>query len=725
FPLFDENGDIYAIGAISTDITPMKKIEEELRCTKLQAEKLASQASAASRAKSAFLATMSHEIRTPLNGIIGMTDLLLNSDLPSEQREFVNTIQLSGWNLLEVINEILDFSKIEAGHLDVDKVDFNLRTLVEDVVEIVATQAHTKELELGALIESDVPDWITADPTHLRHILINLLGNAVKFTQQGEICLKVSLRKPIQEEKLLLQFDIIDTGIGITPEMKQLLFQPFAQGDSSIVCKYGGTGLGLIIAKKLTNVMGGDIGVESQLGVGSRFWFTLPTVKAAADNSLSENEKLPMLHGLHVLVVDDNEINRRILKAQSVAWKMRCDTVDNGYDALTKCKEAIQDQDPYGLIFIDYAMPVMDGLELAKRMSLLPEVEKTPLLMLTSLGKPVPTSELQKVNIHVCLTKPVRQSKLYESILMAISKYPSQLLREKAASQLQELSEKIEPEISTARILLVEDYATNQKVALYLLKKLGYRADIAENGIQAIEAYQKNIYDLILMDCQMPEMDGYEATRRIRALEEEKGTHIPIIAMTAHALQGDKEKCLIAGMDDYISKPVILAELKTLLASTLKAKEFAEKENNSVDEFMLDDNQANGTKNNSTDVALTSVSLSALDSEVFDKERLELLFGDDKALFYEFLDVFISTSQSTLTNIKWVLAEKNEAKAKILCHGLKGSCANAGATEMTKLAKLMEASVFNEDWEVASRLYAGLAAALDRVIALSLDKSAI
>ncbi|NNM60257.1 MAG: PAS domain-containing protein, partial [Legionellales bacterium] len=433
FPLFDEQGEIYGIGGISTDITEQKEVEDELRYMKIQAEKLADEALSASRAKSAFLATMSHEIRTPLNGIIGMTDLLLDSELLVGQREFVNTIQLSSWTLLDVINEILDFSKIEAGHLEVDKIDFNLRDLIDDTVEILAPHAHKKDIALGAWIQPDVPNWVNSDPTHLRHIVMNLLGNAIKFTSRGEVCLKVSLIEKNQDQMpdqiTHLRFDVTDTGIGMTQEIIQSLFQPFYQGDSSISRKFGGTGLGLVIAKKLIDIMNGSIFVESLLGIGSHFSFTIPFERASTEEHTLQDEPRPILEGLRTLMVDDNEVNRRIVQTQTIAWKMRCDTVESAYAALVKARTAAQEGDPYALILVDYAMPMMNGFDLAKKISSYPELANTPLLMMTSLGKPVPTEALEKVGIKVCLTKPVRQSKLYESILLALEMSPAQALK--------------------------------------------------------------------------------------------------------------------------------------------------------------------------------------------------------------------------------------------------------------------------------------------------------
>lgn len=687
FPLFDEHGEIYALGGISTDITQQKKIEDELRRTKIQAEKLADEALAASRAKSAFLAVMSHEIRTPLNGIIGMTDVLLNSELPEAQKEFVNTIQLSGWNLLDVINEILDFSKIEAGHLETEKIDFDLRNLVEDVVEILATTAHKKDIALGGLIEPDVPAWIAADPTHLRHILMNLLGNAVKFTDRGEVCLRVSVcqDEPMDGVRLKLRFDVMDTGIGMTKETIQGLFQPFSQGDSSISRKYGGTGLGLVIAKRLVDILNGNITVVSNLGIGSHFSFVLPVERAIPSATDIKDNVSPVLEGLRVLMVDDNEVNRRIVQAQTIAWKMRCDVAENAYTALVSCRSAMQEGDPYALIFIDYAMPVMDGMELAKKISTYPELAKTPLLMMTSLGKPVSTKELEEIGIQACLTKPVRQSKLYESILLALSKSSFQLLQEKPLFHMFQTTqphEVVQPQ--SARILLAEDYPINQKVALQLLANLGYQADVVEDGVAVLKACTEKAYDIILMDCQMPEMDGYTATKKIRAMEKTTGQHRIIIAMTAHAMKGDKEKCLAAGMDYYLAKPVKMQELKTVLLDALAS-------HNHFNENISAENSAS-----KEDVESLSQEL-----KILDFERLALLFGDDKALLLDFLALFINTNNETLTRLGSALEKQDAVQGKALAHRLKGSSANSGADEMANIAKCIEQDVLSDDWESA------------------------
>ena len=554
-PFCDASGRPIQFIAIRKEITELKRVEEEMRAAKDVAER-------ASQAKSEFLANMSHEIRTPLNGIMGMTDLALETQLTREQREYLETAKSSSDSLLTVINDILDFSKIEAGKMDLDCVDFDFRETVESTLKALALRADEKGLELLCEIDAGVPEVMRGDAVRLRQVITNLAGNAIKFTEQGEVGLKIETAST-QGEELTLHFTVSDTGVGILPSKLKMIFDPFSQADSSTTRRYGGTGLGLTISTRLVRMMGGEIWVESEAGKGSKFHFTVQMAIGERKATKEGGGGLPEdLWGRRALVVDDNATNRKILEAMLRHWRMKPMCAESGEMALAMMESSREAGEAFDLIVTDMHMPEMDGFQLVEQMRRGQMGKGATIVMLTSAGGRKDVERCQKLGVSAYLLKPIRQAELRQTIARVLGARTEEKTRQPERPAKQAAADKSTESLS---VLVAEDNAVNQRLILRLLEKRGHRVTVASNGRDALDATGRESFDLVFMDLQMPEMDGFEATATIRARERGTGAHLPIVALTAHAMKGDREKCLAGGMDDYLTKPIQPPELEALL----------------------------------------------------------------------------------------------------------------------------------------------------------------
>ena len=666
-PILDAQGRPQYLLGISQDVTDRKRADEELRHARDAAE-------AANRAKSEFLANMSHEIRTPMNGVLGMTNLLLSSGLTAEQQDYAENAHRSAEGLLAVINDILDFSKIEAGKLHFEQLDFDLRDVVESSLDMVADAAHAKAIELGALLPQKIATTLRGDPGRLRQVLLNLLGNAVKFTANGEVAVEVSQFEE-SDTQVRLRFEVSDTGIGIPAETQARLFRPFVQADGSTTRKYGGTGLGLVIARQLVEMMNGEIGVRSEPGVGSTFWFTVRLDKQPPEVR-REGARLDNLRGARVLAVDDNGLNRRIIQHHLAAWAQDCCVVASGREALTSLREAAAGGRKFDLAILDMQMPGMDGLMLADAIRADPILTGTALILLSSLGQVSAAPELRRRGIAVNLVKPVKQSDLYNCLATVLAGESGTVFRQRRALARQAPAPNRSSSI--VRILVAEDNAVNQKVATRTLQKLGYDADCVANGREVISAVEAILYDVILMDCNMPEMDGYEATRLIRERTDISQPYI--IAMTANAMVGDREKCLAAGMDSYLSKPIREQDLGEALATMP----------NRVNHFKAAC-PAPAQPGNGQPHAPETAPTAHVDPEAIARLR-ELGEPGGPDLAAEFIDLYLADGTVTLEKIRQSLEANDGKLLKRLAHTLKGSSRNMGADSVAEVACLLEAT---------------------------------
>ncbi len=680
--------DEQMIYAAARDVTTRVESEEAMRTARAEAAAARDEALAASRLKSAFLANMSHEVRTPLNGVIGMADLLLDSQLDEQQRDNARLLKSAGETLAALVDDILDFSKIEAGALRLEHVDFDLLEMVEDACDLIADRAQHKGVELTMLLAPEVPNIVRGDIVRVRQVLTNLLSNAVKFTSEGEV--RVALSPESESDELtVVRFEVTDTGIGVDSKRLEQLWQPFIQADDSTTRRFGGTGLGLAIVKQLVEMMDGEVGADSVPGRGSRFWFRLPLERG--EQSQRDEHGLPTLAGTRLLMVDDNETNRRLIEQLAGQWSMRVDSVAGAEAAMAQLRDNAQ-QAPFHCVALDMNMPETNGITLADMIRRDPAIPLPALVMLTStFGQ---RQEARDAGIDVCMTKPVRRNRLRSALAEALG----------IRSQRAQMPVQSCPDMRGSSLILVaEDNDVNQSVAVQLLERRGYRTEVAQNGVRALEALERRNFAAVLMDCQMPELSGYDATRELRR-RERGNRHIPVIAMTAHALRGDRDKCLASGMDDYVTKPLRSDELDRIL------RRWAPRTSAGLRDEPTPENPAD-TQTTAADDPLDRVGIESLRASLGSTE-----------IFQHIIELFGSQTPELLARIRSAIDDGQPGPVAESAHKLKGSCITLAATQMAEVCNDLQAAATAGSLDGATALMAQLDQAFERSYAALLEE---
>lgn len=666
------SGDTTTLWAFIRDVSERTRLARQVADARDQAVE-------ASRLKSEFLANMSHEIRTPLNAIIGMSDLMLRRRLPDEVRDYAVTIHDSGETLLTIVNDVLDYSKIEAGKLSLEITEFQPVLLVEGTAELAAGKAREKRLSLSTFIESEIPAVVRGDPARIRQVLLNLITNSIKFTESGEVIVRATLDQSV-DDTVVVRFCVSDTGIGVADDTLLRVFEPFTQADGSVTRKYGGTGLGLSISKRLVELMGGQIGAESELGEGSRFWFTVPLARPAKRAQVTPSRLV--FDDVRLLVVNGPPGASGIIQAYAASWGIACDRAETGEEALHVLRREAAANAPYDLCIVDFELTYSDAIALAQSVRKYPDLAETKLILASAFDDRDMAAEALKAGYSAYLIKPIRQSRLYDCIVSVLTKESDKESQVAAPAPVVQVTGEESGSATEAAglVLVVEDNAVNQKVALLQLNELGFSGHAVSNGYEALDALSRADYCLVLMDCQMPEMDGFEATRRIRTTEARTGKHIPIIAMTAHAMSEDRYKCLSAGMDDYLSKPVTRRKLKEVLERHRPVSAGAQ--------LPVDSGSLAGSN---ADARQRQPGQNYVDLAVL---RDQLGEGDAQ----EILHTFVTSTESSLEKVEASVHQRDLQQLKAIAHELKGAALGVHAAEIARACLEIEEAIKDEHW---------------------------